>query len=209
MSNKQWINVHKIWFWPSKHSKDTKWRLKYQILRPSFPGHDVNFLSKFNSQVMWNLLFEPLIGNFKSDVKFLIWIFFLWQLISCQTLKLRPKINVCKKNQISDRKIKSCWIDLIWNLLLDLTWFIFAVFDVKSWPGKEGHSQRNQIISFWHSIYYTMISYKFYKLFCKPSTKNSLIEVKLLQPCDSHLPSGRFFLKLGKLKRMGKVGIWP
>ena len=81
---------------------------------------------------MWNLLFEPLIGNFKSDVKFLIWIFFLWQLISCQTLKLRPKINVCKKNQISDRKIKSCWIDLIWNLLLDLTWFIFAVFDVKS-----------------------------------------------------------------------------
>ena len=94
-------------------------------LRPSFPGHDLNFLSKFNSQVMWNLLFEPLIGNFKSDVKFLIWIFFLWQLISCQTLKLRPKINVCKKNQISDRKIKSCWIDLIWNLLLDLTWFIF------------------------------------------------------------------------------------
>ena len=48
-----------------------------------------------------------------------------------------------KKNQISDRKIKSCWIDLIWNLLLDLTWFIFAVFDVKSfwllifmWQGK-------------------------------------------------------------------------
>ena len=105
--------------------------LFFILFRPSFPGHDLIFLSKFNSQVMWNLLFEPLIGNFKSDVKFLIWIFFLWQLISCQTLKLRPKINVCKKNQISDRKIKSCWIDLIWNLLLDLTWFIFAVFDVK------------------------------------------------------------------------------
>ena len=48
-----------------------------------------------------------------------------------------------KKNQIIDRKIKSCQIDLIWNLLLDLTWFIFAVFDVKSfwllifmWQGK-------------------------------------------------------------------------
>ena len=101
-------------------------------LWPSFPGHDLIFLSKFNSQVMWNLLFEPLIGNFKSDVKFLIWFFFLWHLISCQTLKLRPKIMVWKKNQIIDRKIKSCQIDLIWNLLLDLTWFIFAVFDVKS-----------------------------------------------------------------------------
>ena len=100
--------------------------------RPSFPIQDVNFLSKFNSQVMWNLLFEPLIWNFKSDWKFLIWFFFLWLLISYQTSKLRPKINVWKKNQISDRKIKSCWIDWIWNSLLDLTWFIFAVFDVKS-----------------------------------------------------------------------------
>ena len=112
-------------------------------LRPTFPGHDLIFLSKFNSQVMWNLLFEPLIWNFKSDWKFLIWFFFLWLLISYQTSKLRPKINVWKKNQISDRKIKSCWNDLIWNLLLDLTWFIFAVFDVKSfwllifmWQGK-------------------------------------------------------------------------
>ena len=89
--------------------------LKIGRYRPSFPGHDLIFLSKFNSQVMWNLLFEPLIGNFKSDVKFLNWIFFLWQLISCQTLKSRPKISVWNKNQISDRKIKSCWINLIWN----------------------------------------------------------------------------------------------
>ena len=118
-------------------------KLIWNLFRPSFPGHDLIFLSKFNSQVMWNLLFEPLIGNFKSDVKFLIWFFFLWHLISCQTLKLRPKIMVWKKNQIIDRKIKSCQIDLIWNLLLDLTWFIFAVFDVKSfwllifmWQGK-------------------------------------------------------------------------
>ena len=103
-----------------------------ELLRPSFPIQDVNFLSKFNSQVMWNLLFEPLIGNFKSDGKFLIWFFFLWHLISCQTLKSRPKIMVWKKNQIIDRKIKSCQIDLIWNLLLDLTWFLFPVFDVKS-----------------------------------------------------------------------------
>ena len=73
-------------------------------------------------------------------------IFFLWLLISYQTSKLRPKINVWKKNQISDRKIKSCWNDLIWNLLLDLTWFIFAVFDVKSfwllifmWQGKRAY----------------------------------------------------------------------
>ena len=82
-----------------------------------------------------------------SDVKFTVWaldlkfqirleifdlIFFLWLLISYQTSKLRPKINVWKKNQISDRKIKSCWNDLIWNLLLDLTWLIFAFFDVES-----------------------------------------------------------------------------
>ena len=134
---------------------------KDTFLRPSFPGHDLIFLSKFNSQVMWNLLFEPLIGNFKSDVKFLIWIFFLWQLISCQTLKLRPKINVCKKNQISDRKIKSCWIDLIWNLLLDLTWFIFAVFDVKSfwllifmWQGKRA------LFLFIHDIFLSNIEIK-------------------------------------------------
>ena len=120
-------------------------------------------------QVMWNLLFEPLIGNFKSDVKFLIWIFFLWQLISCQTLKLRPKINVCKKNQISDRKIKSCWIDLIWNLLLDLTWFIFAVFDVKSfwllifmWQGKwalDWSAMQLEILKSTHSVFFIWLTY--------------------------------------------------
>ena len=104
----------------------------FEILRPFFSIQDVNILSKINSQVMLNSLFNTLIWNFKSDWKFLIWFFFLWLLISYQTSKLRPKINVWKKNQISDRKIKSCWNDLIWNLLLDLTWFIFAVFDVKS-----------------------------------------------------------------------------
>ena len=66
------------------------------------------------------------IGNFWFDF------FFLWLLISYQTSKLRPKINFWNKNKINDRKIKSCWINMIWNLLLDLTWFIFAVFDVKS-----------------------------------------------------------------------------
>ena len=125
--------------YPSTVARNNRWIWSWKlnkVLRS--PNWGPLFLVMIWFQVMWNLLFEPLIGNFKSDVKFLIWIFFLWQLISCQTLKLRPKINVCKKNQISDRKIKSCWIDLIWNLLLDLTWFIFAVFDVKSWPGKEG-----------------------------------------------------------------------
>ena len=55
-------------------------------------------------------------------------IFFLWQFITCQALKSRPKINVWKENLINDRKIKSCWIDLIWNLLLDFTWLIFCSF---------------------------------------------------------------------------------
>ena len=44
--------------------------------RPFFSIQDVNFLSKINSQVMWNSLFNTLIWNFKSDWKFLIWFFF-------------------------------------------------------------------------------------------------------------------------------------
>ena len=72
--------------------------------RPFFSIKDVNFLWEIYSQVISNLLFGVLIGTFKSDVKFLI---------SCQTLKLRSNINVWRKNQISERKIKLCWINLI------------------------------------------------------------------------------------------------
>ena len=116
-----------------------------------------------------------------SDVKFTVWaldwkfqiwckifdlIFFLWHLISCQTLKLRPKIMVWKKNQIIDRKIKSCQIDLIWNLLLDLTWFIFAVFDVKSfwllifmWQGKRAYIKRKKYFSCYGRRHLWMLLY--------------------------------------------------
>ena len=64
-----------------------------------------------------------------SDVKFTVWaldlkfqirleifdlIFFLWLLISYQTSKLRPKINVWKKksNQWQENKIMLKWFDL-------------------------------------------------------------------------------------------------
>ena len=79
-------------------------------------------------------------------------------MISCQTAKSWPKINVWKKYQISDRKIKSCWNDLIWNLLLDLTWFIFTVFDVKSfWPLIFMWQRKRALKSLWWSKF-TMIA---------------------------------------------------
>ena len=99
---------------------------KVSTNRPFFSIQILIFSSKINSQVIWNLLFEPLIGNFISDMKFMIWICFLWQLISCQTLKKDLKSMFEKKNQITDWKLESCWINLIWNLLLDLTWFCFC-----------------------------------------------------------------------------------
>ena len=105
---------------------------------------DVNFSSKTNSQVMWNLLFDPLIGNFKSDIKFLICFFFLWQLISCQTLKLSPKIYVWKKkiNQWQENKTMLNHFDLKFTFGPYMIYFCFLWLRIILTVDfeKEGHS---------------------------------------------------------------------
>ena len=82
-------------------------------LRPFFSIQNVNFLWEIYSQVIWNLLFEVLIGNFKSDVKFLIWMFFFnsWFPVKHWNKHLKLKFGK-KSNQWRENKIMLNWFDL-------------------------------------------------------------------------------------------------